>query len=51
LLPQINERVFAIPTSVALIVLGYSLWRDQRIPAARPVHSPVSSQLDPAGAK
>jgi hypothetical protein len=34
LLPQINERVFAIPTSIALIGLGYSLWRDQRATAA-----------------
>jgi hypothetical protein len=51
LLPQINFRLFAIPTGVALIGLGYSLWREQRSPAARPVPSPVSSQLDPAGAK
>ena len=51
LLPQINFRLFAIPTGVALIGLGYSLWREQRSPAARPVPSPVSSRLDPAGAK
>jgi hypothetical protein len=50
-LPQLNERVFAIPTGVALIGLGYSLWREQRTPAARSLPSPVSSQLDPAGAK
>jgi hypothetical protein len=50
-LPQLNERLFAIPTGVALVGLGYSLWREQRSPAARPAHSPVSSQLDPAGAK
>jgi len=50
-LPQLNERLFAIPTSIALIGLGYSLWRDQRTSAARPVTGPVSSQLDPAGAK
>lgn len=49
LLPQINERLFAIPTGVALIGLGYSLWRGQRNPAARSLASPVSSQLDPAG--
>ncbi len=30
LLPQINQRLFAIPTSVAVLSLGYSLWREQR---------------------
>ena len=50
-LPQLNERLFAIPFGIALIGLGYSLWRDQRTPAAVPVPSPVSSQLDPAGGK
>ena len=48
------ERLFAIPTGVALIGLGYSLWRQQHTPAARPVRpvpSPVSSQLEPAGAR
>jgi hypothetical protein len=49
LLPQINQRLFAIPVSVALIGLGYSLWREQR--TRRPLPSAVSSQLDPAGAK
>ena len=49
--PQINERLFAIPFGIALIGLGYSLWRDQRTPAARTVPSTVSSQFDPAGAK
>ena len=51
LLPQINERVFALPTGVALVGLGYLLWREQRTPATRSLTSPVSSQLDPAGAK
>jgi hypothetical protein len=50
-MPQLNERLFAIPTGIALIGLGYSLWRDQRNPAARTVRSAVSSRLDPAGAK
>jgi hypothetical protein len=49
LLPQINERLFALPTGVALVGLGYSLWREQRTPAARPMPGPVSSQLDAAG--
>lgn len=30
LLPWINPRLFAVPTGVALIGLGYSLWRQQR---------------------
>ena len=49
--PQLNERLFAIPFGIALVGLGYSLWRDQRTPAARTVPSSVSSQLDPAGAR
>jgi hypothetical protein len=50
-LPQVNERLFAIPTGVALVGLGYSLWREQRSPAVVPVPSPVDPQLDPTGAK
>lgn len=51
LLPQINQRLFAVPTGVALVGLGYSLWREQRIPAAAPVTSPLNSQLELASAK
>jgi len=51
LLPQLNQRLFAIPTGIALIGLGYSLWRDQRTPAALPVLSSAGSSLDPAGVK
>ncbi len=51
LLPHINQRLFAIPTGVALVGLGYSLWREQRTPAPLPTPTPVSVQLDPAGAK
>jgi hypothetical protein len=50
-LPQVNQRLFAVPTGVALIGLGYSLWREQRTPAAAPVPSPARAQLDPAGAQ
>jgi hypothetical protein len=50
-LPQINQGLFAIPTGVALVGLGYSLWREQRTSAARPMPSLVNSPLDPAGAK
>jgi hypothetical protein len=51
LLPQVNFRLFAIPTGVALVGLGYSLWRDQRTAAASRLTSPVPAQLAPAGAK
>jgi hypothetical protein len=51
LLPQVNQRLFAIPTGIALVGLGYSLWRDQRTPAARPVPSSAGSPLDPAAVK
>ena len=49
-LPELTQRLFAIPVSVALIGLGFSLWREQR-QNTRPMASPVSSQLDPTGAK
>jgi hypothetical protein len=48
-LPELTQRLFAIPVSVALIGLGYSLWRDQR--NTKPLSSPVSSELDPADAR
>jgi len=51
LLPQVNYRLFAIPTGVAMVGLGYSLWREQRTPATASLPSHVGSQLDPAGAK
>ena len=50
-LPQVNFRLFAIPIAVAMIGLGYSLWREQRSPAIRPTPEPVSSPLDRAGAQ
>jgi hypothetical protein len=50
-LPESVQRMFAIPVSVALVGLGYSLWREQRPPTAQPLPSPASSRLDPAGAK
>ena len=50
-LPELVQRLFAIPAGVALIGLGYSLWRDQRTHAASSLASPTSSELDPAGAR
>jgi hypothetical protein len=49
-MPQ-YERLFAFPTGVALIGLGYSVWHAQRTLAARSATSAVRSQLEPAGAK
>jgi hypothetical protein len=51
LLPQVNFRLFAIPTGVAMVGLGYSLWREQRAPATASVTSTVSSRFDPARAR
>jgi len=45
------ERLFAIPTGLALVALGYSLWRNHSAPAAPPIVNPVSSQLNAVGAK
>ena len=50
-LPELTQRLFAVPVSVALIGLGFSLWREQRTQNTRQMASPVSSQLDPTGAK
>src|SRR5437879_3792396 len=45
------ERTVAIPTALALVGLGYSLWRSHRPPAAPPIPTPVRSQLDVVRAK
>jgi hypothetical protein len=50
-LPELTQRLFAIPVSVALIGLGYSLWREQRTQKTQSPSSPVISQLDPTAAK
>ena len=50
-LPELTQRLFAIPAAIALIGLGYSLWREQRTPAVRVLRSTDNSQLDPAGAR
>jgi hypothetical protein len=50
-LPELTQRLFAIPAGVALVGLGYSLWREQRTQAAAALPSSASPQLDPAGAK
>ena len=35
------ERLFALPTGLALVGLGYSLWREQRASAAPPILNPA----------
>jgi len=50
-LPELVQRLFAIPVSVALIGLGYSLWREQRAQADATLAGTDSSRLDPAGAR
>jgi hypothetical protein len=51
-LPESFDRPFAVPTGVALIGLGISLWRTHRTsaPAAAPV-AVASAALAPAGAE
>ncbi len=46
IVPQ-YERLFAIPTGLALVGLGYSLWRAQRASSLVPAVSPVTSRLEP----
>ena len=50
MVPQ-YERLFAFPTGVALVGLGWSLWRTQRSRVLRRVPGSVSAQLDLAAAK
>ena len=49
IVPQ-YERLFPIPLGIAMIGLGYSLWRQRSAPAASPVSTPVTSQLAAVGA-
>ncbi len=48
-LPDSMLRTATFPTAVALMGLGYSLWREQADAASMPVPSVRTSQLDPAG--
>ena len=45
LLPQINPRLFAIPVGIAMIGLGYSLWRRSDNAVARPEPSSAAATL------
>jgi len=50
LLPQVNQRFFAIPTGAALVWLGFSLWREQSTVAA-PQPAGTNAHLSSAGVK
>jgi hypothetical protein len=45
-LPQSFERPFAVPTGVALIGLGISLWRTTRRPDAVPAAGPATARVE-----
>jgi hypothetical protein len=51
LLPMVNQRLFAVPNGIALIGLGWSLWREQGSAATEPVTVVNSGQLDQAAAR
>ena len=48
---MVNQRLFAVPNGIAMVGLGWSLWREQRSAAERARHQLVGAQLDPAGAR
>jgi hypothetical protein len=49
-LPELTQRLFAVPVSVALVGLGWSLWREQRVRVGSTLPGAVSPQLDPTSA-
>lgn len=49
LLPMINQRLFALPNGIAMVGLGWSLWRKQRSSATE--SATPHARLDPAGAR
>jgi hypothetical protein len=51
LLPQAFERPFAFPTGVALVGLGYSLWRTTRVETAATATEDRAPRLTTAGAE
>jgi hypothetical protein len=51
-LPELVQRLFAVPVGVALIGLGWSLWRERGAAASTPASTgSASTHLDPAGAR
>ena len=50
-LPQSFDRPFAVPTGVALIGLGISLWRDQRTTAAVTTSDLAPARVEPSAVR
>ncbi len=50
LFPNVNQRLFAIPNGIALIGLGWSLWREQGATNAAHAADTVDSHLTSIGA-
>ncbi len=50
-LPEVNPRLFAIPIGVALVGLGYSLWRTARTETTTPATAAHSQRVTTAGAE
>lgn len=50
IVPQ-YERLFPIPLGIAMVGLGYSLWRQRSAAVASPVSTPVTPQLAAVGAR
>ena len=50
-LPELIQRLFAVPVSVALVGLGFSLRREQRTQKTQSLSGSMSSELDPTGAR
>jgi hypothetical protein len=48
-MPDAFYRLLALPNGIAMIALGYSLWREQAEATPMSVPSVRTSQLDPAG--
>jgi hypothetical protein len=46
-LPELTQRLFAVPAGVALIGLGWALWRDRRSGSVDPVPASPRPHLDP----
>jgi hypothetical protein len=51
MLPMVNQRLFAVVNGVAMIGLGWSLWRQQHSAATEPTIPEAAVTLDPAGAR
>ena len=51
LLPMVNQRLFAVVNGIAMIGLGWSLWRAPRSAATDPATGVATVELDPAGAR